>query len=87
MRTAVGAVIALMPFHTQFDIIAMIGMLLLVGIVQKNGIMTIDFALAYTWRSAMMRSPPQRNGPTTPARARDAGSAPMTGPQPVFVVS
>jgi multidrug efflux pump len=41
----VGAVAALMLFHTQFDIIAMIGVLLLVGIVKKNAIMMIDFAL------------------------------------------
>jgi multidrug efflux pump len=41
----VGAVSALMLFHTQFDIIAMIGVILLIGIVKKNAIMMIDFAL------------------------------------------
>jgi multidrug efflux pump len=41
----VGAVAALMLSHTQFDIIAMIGVILLVGIVKKNAIMMIDFAL------------------------------------------
>jgi multidrug efflux pump len=41
----VGAVLALMLFHTQFDIIAMIGVILLIGIVKKNAIMMIDFAL------------------------------------------
>ena len=41
----VGAVLALMLFHTQFDIIGMIGVILLVGIVKKNAIMMIDFAL------------------------------------------
>ena len=41
----VGAVLALMLFHTEFDIIAMIGVILLVGIVKKNAIMMIDFAL------------------------------------------
>jgi multidrug efflux pump len=41
----VGAVLALMLFHTQFDIIAMIGVVLLIGIVKKNAIMMIDFAL------------------------------------------
>jgi multidrug efflux pump len=35
----------LMLFHTQFDIIGMIGVILLVGIVKKNAIMMIDFAL------------------------------------------
>jgi multidrug efflux pump len=41
----VGAVLALIIFHTQFDIIAMIGVILLIGIVKKNAIMMIDFAL------------------------------------------
>jgi multidrug efflux pump len=41
----VGAVSALMLFHTQFDIIALIGVILLIGIVKKNAIMMIDFAL------------------------------------------
>jgi multidrug efflux pump len=41
----VGAVLALMAFHTQFDIIAMIGVILLIGIVKKNAIMMIDFAV------------------------------------------
>jgi multidrug efflux pump len=41
----VGAVLALMLFRTQFDIIGMIGVILLIGIVKKNAIMMIDFAL------------------------------------------
>ena len=41
----VGAVGALMIFHVQFDIIALIGVILLIGIVKKNAIMIIDFAL------------------------------------------
>ncbi|MBV8840443.1 MAG: efflux RND transporter permease subunit [Alphaproteobacteria bacterium] len=41
----VGAVLALMLFHTEFSIIAMIGVILLIGIVKKNAIMMIDFAL------------------------------------------
>ncbi|MGC2084866.1 MAG: efflux RND transporter permease subunit, partial [Bradyrhizobium sp.] len=41
----VGAVAALMLSHTQFDLIAMIGVVLLIGIVKKNAIMMIDFAL------------------------------------------
>ena len=36
---------ALMLFHTQFDIIGMIGVILLIGIVKKNAILMIDFAL------------------------------------------
>jgi multidrug efflux pump len=42
----VGAVLALMFFHTEFSIIAMIGVILLIGIVKKNAIMMIDFAIA-----------------------------------------
>jgi len=42
----VGALLALMAFHTEFNIIALIGVILLIGIVKKNGIMMIDFAIA-----------------------------------------
>jgi multidrug efflux pump len=41
----VGALLALMVFRTEFSIIALIGVLLLIGIVKKNAIMMIDFAL------------------------------------------
>ena len=41
----VGAVLALLIFNTQFDIIALIGVFLLIGIVKKNAIMMIDFAI------------------------------------------
>jgi multidrug efflux pump len=41
----VGAVAALIIFKTEFSIIAMIGVVLLIGIVKKNAIMIIDFAL------------------------------------------
>jgi len=41
----VGAVLALMLSGTQFDIIALIGVILLIGIVKKNAILMIDFAL------------------------------------------
>jgi multidrug efflux pump len=42
----VGALIALVLFRTELTIIAMIGIILLIGIVKKNAIMMIDFALA-----------------------------------------
>jgi multidrug efflux pump subunit AcrB len=42
----VGALLALFMFHTDLSIIAMIGIILLIGIVKKNAIMMIDFALA-----------------------------------------
>jgi len=41
----VGALLALMLFRTDFTIIAFIGVILLIGIVKKNAIMMIDFAL------------------------------------------
>jgi multidrug efflux pump len=41
----VGAVLALIICHTEFSIIALIGVILLIGIVKKNAIMMIDFAL------------------------------------------
>jgi multidrug efflux pump len=41
----VGAVLALRLFNTEFSIIALIGVILLIGIVKKNAIMMIDFAL------------------------------------------
>lgn len=41
----VGAVLALMAFDTEFSLIALIGVILLIGIVKKNAIMMIDFAL------------------------------------------
>jgi len=43
---AVGAVFALMLFRTDFDVIALIGIFALIGIVMKNAIMMVDFALA-----------------------------------------
>jgi multidrug efflux pump len=41
----VGALLALMTFDTELSIIAMIGIILLIGIVKKNAILMIDFAL------------------------------------------
>ena len=43
---SVGALVALLVTHNDLDIIAIIGIILLVGIVKKNAIMMIDFALA-----------------------------------------
>jgi len=42
----VGALLALMLFKTEFSIIALIGVILLIGIVKKNAIMMIDFAIS-----------------------------------------
>ncbi|MGA7240179.1 MAG: efflux RND transporter permease subunit [Bryobacteraceae bacterium] len=41
----VGAILALIVFHKDLDVIALIGIILLIGIVKKNAIMMIDFAL------------------------------------------
>ncbi len=41
----VGALLALLLFRSEFTIIALIGVILLIGIVKKNAIMMIDFAL------------------------------------------
>src|SRR5579884_3785184 len=42
----VGAILALLITHTDLSVIAIIGIILLIGIVKKNAIMMIDFALA-----------------------------------------
>jgi len=49
----VGAVLALLLFRTQFDLIAMIGVILLIGIVKKNAIIMIDFAIDAMRREGM----------------------------------
>ncbi len=41
----VGALLMLLAFHYQLTVIALIGIILLIGIVKKNGIMIVDFAL------------------------------------------
>ena len=43
---SVGAMMALMFFHIDLNVISIIGIVLLIGIVKKNAIMMIDFALA-----------------------------------------
>ncbi len=42
----VGALLALKLFHTDLSLIAIIGIILLIGLVKKNAIMMIDFAVA-----------------------------------------
>jgi multidrug efflux pump len=42
---SVGAVLALLIFKSELDVISLIGIFLLIGIVKKNGILMIDFAL------------------------------------------
>ena len=52
-----GALLALQLFNTELTVIAFIGIILLIGIVKKNGIMMVDFALDAERR---LRLPPQR---------------------------
>jgi multidrug efflux pump len=42
----VGAVLALMIFHMDLNVISLVGIILLIGLVKKNAILMIDFALA-----------------------------------------
>jgi multidrug efflux pump len=49
----VGALLALLICRTEFSVIALIGIILLIGIVKKNGIMMIDFALDAERRDGM----------------------------------
>jgi len=49
----VGALLALMLFKTELSIIALIGIILLIGIVKKNAILMIDFALEAERRGGM----------------------------------
>src|SRR6187200_624159 len=53
-----GALLALQIFRAELTVIAFIGIILLIGIVKKNGIMMVDFALAA-----------EREGGRTPAQA------------------
>jgi multidrug efflux pump len=49
----VGALLALIICHNDFSVIALIGIVLLIGIVKKNAIMMIDFALAAERKEGM----------------------------------
>ena len=59
---SVGAMLALMLFHLDLNVISIIGIVLLIGLVKKNAIMMIDFALAaereegMSTRDAILRS-------------------------------
>ncbi len=55
---SVGAFLSLILFHSEFDVISFIGIILLVGIVKKNAIMMIDFALQAERRKARTRGTP-----------------------------
>ena len=61
-----GALLALQLFNTELTVIAFIGIILLIGIVKKNGIMMVDFALEAERQRGL---PPERRS------ARPAWSA------------
>jgi hydrophobe/amphiphile efflux-1 (HAE1) family protein len=49
----VGALLMLLLFHYQLTVIALIGIILLIGIVKKNGIMMVDFAISAERRDGL----------------------------------
>lgn len=49
----IGATLALLIFGTPFSVIALIGIILLIGIVKKNGIMMVDVAIQFQRREGM----------------------------------
>jgi hydrophobe/amphiphile efflux-1 (HAE1) family protein len=49
----VGALVMLLLFHYQLTVIALIGIILLIGIVKKNGIMMVDFAITAERRDSL----------------------------------
>ena len=61
----VGALLALLLCRTDLSVIALIGIILLIGIVKKNAIMMIDFALDAERKEG--KSPRRRHLPGLPA--------------------
>ena len=59
---AFGALLTLMAFHMQLDLFGFVGIIMLIGIVKKNAIMVVDFALEL-----------ERTGGRTPAEAAYQG--------------
>ena len=59
----IGALLLLMAVHLDLSVIAIIGIILLIGIVKKNGIMLVDFAL----EAERTRASAPRNRSTRPA--------------------
>jgi HAE1 family hydrophobic/amphiphilic exporter-1 len=52
-----GALVMLLAFHQEINIFSFVGIILLVGLVKKNGIMMVDFASVYSAKRAF---PPNR---------------------------
>jgi multidrug efflux pump len=66
----VGAFLALILFHQDLSVVAIIGIVLLIGIVKKNGIMMVDFALEAERKHGKTRPKPS----TRPACCASAPS-------------
>ncbi len=72
-----GALLALLLFHMQLDVIGLIGIILLIGIVKKNAIMMIDFALGSGTHRQVGRGGDLRGGPDAlPPHHDDHGGRP-----------
>ncbi len=66
----VGALLALMVCGMEFDIVALIGIVLLIGIVKKNAIMMIDFALEAEREEKLTPAGVDQEGVSPPLPAR-----------------
>ena len=66
----VGALLALMLFHQDLNVVAIIGIILLIGIVKKNGIMMVDFALEAERKQRQERRRKRSTRPACCASAR-----------------
>ena len=65
-----GALLTLLIFKQDLDIYAFVGIIMLVGLVKKNGIMMIDFAIETPQGSARSRPPTRSTKPVSCASAR-----------------
>ena len=90
---AVGALLALMLCHMELSVIGLIGIVLLIGIVEKNAIMMIDFALEKErkegeepleaiYQACLLRFAPRRRAWSIPGRIRSRNAAPAPVPGP-----
>ena len=66
----VGALLMLMLFHFDLSVVGLIGIILLIGIVKKNGIMMVDFAHPGRARRAASRRRQRSARPACCASAR-----------------
>jgi len=92
----VGALLLLMAVHTDLTVIAIVGIILLIGIVKKNGIMLVDFAqqvehekglsaeeaIYQACRAALSADPDDHDGGPARRRADDGGYGGRLGDSP-----